>query len=69
MTSDPNEPAGYAAAMQELDSILADLERGDIDVDRLVGQVQRAQLLIEFCRDRITRARLQVEQVVVRDDA
>ena len=44
---------GYAAALSELDSILASLERSDVDVDVLATQVTRASELIGFCRDRI----------------
>ena len=62
-TTDP-AATGYAAAMSELDAILAELERSDVDVDRLAEQVQRAQQLITFCRDRIANARVHIEQVV-----
>ncbi len=64
-TPDPAAPTGYAAAQRELDSILAELERTDLDVDRLATQVQRAAQLIAYCRDRIGNARVQIEQVVV----
>lgn len=56
--------AGYAAALAELESILAELERADVDVDVLGAQVKRAAELIAFCRDRISNARLHVEQIV-----
>jgi exodeoxyribonuclease VII small subunit len=55
---------GYAAAVAELERILTELERSDVDVDRLATQVQRAQQLITFCRDRIANARVHIEQVV-----
>ncbi|MEO5901207.1 MAG: exodeoxyribonuclease VII small subunit [Ilumatobacteraceae bacterium] len=55
---------GYAAALAELESILHNLERTDVDVDVLATQVKRAAELISFCRDRIGNARLQIEQVV-----
>jgi exodeoxyribonuclease VII small subunit len=60
------EPAasGYAAALAELETILAELERADVDVDVLAAQVTRAAELIGFCRDRIGTARLQIEKVV-----
>jgi exodeoxyribonuclease VII small subunit len=62
----PDQPiaSGYAAALAELEQILAQLERADVDVDVLAAQVQRAAELIAFCRDRIGNARLQIEQVV-----
>ncbi|MGD9998165.1 MAG: exodeoxyribonuclease VII small subunit [Ilumatobacteraceae bacterium] len=65
--SDPVAP-GYAAALAELEAILAELERADVDVDVLATQVARAAELIGFCRDRIGSARLQIEQVVARLD-
>jgi exodeoxyribonuclease VII small subunit len=55
---------GYAEALEELEAILAQLERTDVDVDVLAAQVQRAAALIAFCRDRIGNARMQIEQAV-----
>jgi exodeoxyribonuclease VII small subunit len=62
--ADGEIPAGYAQAQAELDAILADLERPDLDVDRLAARVRRAAVLISFCRERITSAKVQIEQVV-----
>jgi exodeoxyribonuclease VII small subunit len=62
-----NEP-GYAAMLAELETILADLEQGDVDVDVLAAKVARAAELVEACRDRIERARLEVERVVASID-
>lgn len=71
MTDPQPVAAGYAEALAELESILAQLERSDVDVDVLATQVQRAAELIAYCRDRIGNARLQIEQVVsnLGDDA
>lgn len=55
---------GYAEALAELEGILAELERDNVDVDRLAGQVQRAAELIRLCRERIGNARMQIEHVV-----
>jgi exodeoxyribonuclease VII small subunit len=59
-----NDALGYADALAELEGILAELERDNVDVDRLANQVQRAAQLIRLCRERIGNARLQIEQVV-----
>lgn len=58
------EPAGYAAALAELETILEELERADVDVDVLAAQVQRATTLIAYCRDRIGAAKVQIEAAV-----
>ena len=67
-STQPKEPqaiaAGYAEALAELEAILAELERSDVDVDVLAERVKRAVELIGFCRARIGNARMQIEQVV-----
>jgi exodeoxyribonuclease VII small subunit len=55
---------GYADAMRELDTILAELEADDVDVDRLAERVARAAALIELCRGRIEAARVDVTRIV-----
>jgi exodeoxyribonuclease VII small subunit len=55
---------GYADAMRELDDILEELERDDLDVDVLATKVQRASELIQLCRTRIARAQADVDRVV-----
>jgi exodeoxyribonuclease VII small subunit len=58
------EEIGYADAMRELDDILEELERDDLDVDVLAVRVQRASELIQLCRGRIARAQADVDRVV-----
>ena len=45
-----DDAPGYAAAMAELEQILMDLERADLDVDQLGTKVARAAELIRTCR-------------------
>jgi exodeoxyribonuclease VII small subunit len=61
--SKPQE-ARYADAMAELEQILEDLEGDSIDVDELSSRVKRASELIKLCRERLTRSRAEIEQVV-----
>ena len=56
----------YADAVTELRAILDELEREDIDVDRLSERVARAAALIEICRARIASARVEVDRIVLR---
>lgn len=59
----PEQPT-YAEALAELDDILGELEDEALDVDVLSERVERASQLIRFCRERITTARTQVQQIV-----
>lgn len=65
--AEPHTPAStlsYAAAVAELEEILAGLEGDELDVDHLTAQVARAAELIGECRDRIAATRFEVERIV-----
>ena len=64
MATKKEEEIGYAEALKELETILAVLERTDVDVDVLASRVERASELIRLCRDRIGNAKLQIDNVV-----
>jgi exodeoxyribonuclease VII small subunit len=59
-----DEALGYAAALAELDDILAELEAEELDVDVLAARVARAAVLVRLCRGRIQAARVEVERIV-----
>lgn len=59
-----SSPRGYSEALAELESILRELDGEDVDVDVLGERVRRAAELLRFCRERISSARFEVEQVV-----
>jgi exodeoxyribonuclease VII small subunit len=61
-------PSSYAAAMDELEHILQEIEADDVDVDVLTERVTRAAELIRWCRERITTTRAEVERVVAELD-
>ncbi|MEI8392553.1 MAG: exodeoxyribonuclease VII small subunit [Actinomycetes bacterium] len=64
MTKKDSSEIGYAEALKELEKILSDLERTDVDVDALASQVERASELIRLCRDRIGNAKMHIDTVV-----
>ena len=55
---------GYAQALDELDQILRELEGSDVDVDRLADRVARASELIAVCRQRISVAKMRIDEVI-----
>lgn len=58
------QPVSYSAAVDELDQILSAIERDEVDVDVLSKKVTRAVELVQYCRERIAAAEIEVERVV-----
>lgn len=59
-------PSSYAAAVEELDGIVADLDADTVDVDELTAKVARAGELIAFCRERIDASQREVQAIIGR---
>lgn len=58
------EELSYSQALDELRAIHARLSAPDVDVDRLLDDVQRASELLRFCQERITSIGEQLEETL-----
>lgn len=56
----------YEGAFQELQSIVADIESGQINVDDLTAKIQRAASLIAVCRAKLTSSEAEVEKLLIK---
>jgi exodeoxyribonuclease VII small subunit len=54
----------YTEAIRELDEILAEIERADVDLDRLAGRVERASELVKLLKARIRETEVKVTRIV-----
>lgn len=54
----------YKEALEELRAIHARLRQDDVDVDRLLEDVQRAAELLAFCRSRLNSVGERLEEVL-----
>ena len=54
----------YREALEELRAIHARLRQDDVDVDRLLEDVQRASELLAFCRNRLDSVGERLEEVL-----
>lgn len=59
---------GFAAALDELNRIVTELEADDVDVDVMAERVERAAFLVSLCRERLDATRYHVEEIIVRLD-
>ncbi len=54
----------YEKAIQELESIVSKMEDGDLDVDSMVENLQRAQKLIKICKDKLTKTDEEIKKLL-----
>lgn len=59
----------FSEAMRRLELILRRVETEEIDIDDLAAELRRASALLETARAKISRAELEVTQIVSRFDA
>lgn len=61
ITSVPDLPATYEAALQELEGLVGRLESGQLPLDQLLAGYQRGAQLLKFCRDRLEAVENQIK--------
>lgn len=54
----------YEDAMSELESIVRLMENNCMDIDSLSEQLKRAQELIAFCKDRLTKTDEEIKKIL-----
>lgn len=53
----------YTKAMQEVEAILADLEKDNPDIDLMSRQVERAVELLQACKDKLYNTDEEIKRV------
>lgn len=46
----------YEAAMERLEKQAREMENGDVAIDQLATKLNEAQQLLQFCKDKLTKA-------------
>ena len=54
----------YEAAIKELENIVRQMENDQLDIDTLGEQLKRAQALIKFCRDKLTKTDEEIKSIL-----
>ena len=55
---------GYNEAIEEIETIIEQLESEKVDVDILSEKVKRVSYLIKFCREKLLETEIEVEKVL-----
>lgn len=54
----------YSEAMQELQEIMLRIEKEDLDVDILMAEVKKATILIKYCKDKLQKTNIEIQQIL-----
>jgi exodeoxyribonuclease VII small subunit len=58
-----NEESNYTEAFEELQTIVLEIEKGEINVDELSDNVKRAAQLIKICKLKLTTTEEDVNKI------
>ena len=59
-----SDKINYTAAFEELQSIVEEIENGQISVDELSEKVKRATFLIKICKTKLTTTEEDVSKIL-----
>lgn len=59
-----SEKINYTEAFEELQTIVAEIEQGEISVDDLAEKVKRAAFLIKICKTKLTSTEEDVNKIL-----
>jgi exodeoxyribonuclease VII small subunit len=54
----------YNESIEKLRAIVANIERGELDIDELSEKVKEASRLIKVCKDKLTKADEEVKKIL-----
>ena len=60
------KPVSYVQAAERLEAIMAEIESGTVDIDKLSALLKEADGLIKFCRDKLYKVDNEVNAILQR---
>lgn len=64
MSEQVDEDVAYSDAIEQLETILDEIEDDEVDLDDLAVKVERASELVSLCRDKIDDTEMQVKTII-----
>jgi len=58
------EKETYNEAIEKLRTIVAEIERGELDIDELSRKVKEASSLIQLCKEKLLKADEEVKKIL-----
>ena len=58
-----NDHLKYEEALSQLETIVRKMESNEYDIDELAIQLETAQQLIKFCKDKLTKTEAELQKI------
>lgn len=68
MTAKKNSPISFEAALVELESLVGQLEQGELSLEESLQRFERGVALVRTCQTHLQLAEQKVEQLTGRED-
>ena len=65
---EPEKPAAFEAGLQQLETIVKELESGDLPLERALELFEKGMKLSETCRKQLEEAETRIELLVRKGD-
>ena len=59
-----NQEQKYEVAFAQLQDIVHKMENDELDIDQMSNQLKRAQELIKFCKDKLTKTDEEIKKIL-----
>ncbi len=63
------EDIKYEEAVAQLEAIVRKMEANEFDIDELSQQLKKAQELIKFCKDKLTKTEAELQKIQAEGEA
>ncbi len=54
----------YEAALKQLEDIVSKMETGEMNIDALSKEIKKAQELIKYCKEKLTKTEEEINAVI-----
>lgn len=68
-TEKKSEDPGFEKALERLEKIVAEMEEGDLSLDRMMQHFEEGSRLVQYCSVRLSEVEKKIEQLVKKDGA
>jgi exodeoxyribonuclease VII small subunit len=64
MAKKEESPMGFEASLSRLESIIEEMESGEMDLDKMIASFEEGQKLVKLCTAKLNEVEKKIEKIV-----